>query len=146
MKDTRRLNQPLTIGVMIDFIRMNFCDWLSLYIKGKKDSSGGYLALQKLLRYFARLNGFSRKRVCKSRRSAQDLEETRNQFAANFWEQHWDISLADIFNVDETGIFYDMPPKYIWTERGTPAAIEYAEKGSGRMTAVLTVAVNGNYI
>ena len=98
------------------------------------------------MRDFARRSSFSRKRACKLGRILQDLEETRDEFAANFWEQHWDISLADLFNVGETGIFYDMPPKYISTERGTPAAIEHAEKGSGRMTAVLTVAANGNYI
>ena len=36
-----------------------------------------------------------------------------------------------------------MPPRYILSEKGQSAAISNAERGSGRLTAVLTVAADG---
>ena len=41
------------------------------------------------------------------------------------------------------GIYYDMPPRYILSEKGKNAAIYNAERGSGRLTAVLTIAADG---
>jgi len=35
-----------------------------------------------------------------------------------------------------------MPPRYILTEKGQSAAISSAERGSGRLTAVLTIAAD----
>jgi len=36
-----------------------------------------------------------------------------------------------------------MPPRYILSEKGKSAAIYSAEHGSGRLTAVLTIAADG---
>jgi len=41
------------------------------------------------------------------------------------------------------GINYDMPPRYILSEKGRSPAIHSAERSSGRLTAVLTVAADG---
>ena len=41
------------------------------------------------------------------------------------------------------GIYYDMPPRYVLSEKGKSVAIHRAEHGSGRLTAVLTVDADG---
>jgi len=48
------------------------------------------------------------------------------------------ISVSDI-----VGIYYVMPPRYILSEKGRRAAISSTKRGSGRFTAVLTVAADG---
>jgi hypothetical protein len=56
-----------------------------------------------------------------------------------FWAKYGHYEAKDIYNVDETSIFYDMPPCRIWAERGKSAKICSQQKNSARLTAVLTI-------
>ena len=51
--------------------------------------------------------------------------------------------LENILNVDETGVYFESPPRGTWTHRDDTAAIAEAEKHSDRITAVLTVRMDG---
>ncbi|RLO06880.1 hypothetical protein DYB28_013259, partial [Aphanomyces astaci] len=48
-----------------------------------------------------------------------------------------------VYNVDETCIYYDMPPRYIWVVRGGSSKISSGEMYSLHMTVVLTVRADG---
>ncbi|GMF42258.1 unnamed protein product [Phytophthora fragariaefolia] len=72
--------------------------------------------------------------------------QTHVKFAIEFWGKHESsFTESTIFNVDETAIYYDTPPKHILAERGRKgsAKVKYTEKHSARLTAVLTVRVDG---
>ncbi|RHY25083.1 hypothetical protein DYB32_008527 [Aphanomyces invadans] len=66
------------------------------------------------------------------------LAETRDEFACEFHREYRAYGKECTYNVDETGIYYDMPPNYIWAKRGGSSKISAGEKHSMRMTAVLT--------
>ncbi|RHY90229.1 hypothetical protein DYB35_013612 [Aphanomyces astaci] len=56
----------------------------------------------------------------------------------------WMAQRHEILAYDgERGIYYDMPPRYIWAVRGGSSKISSDEKPSLRMTAVLTVRADG---
>ncbi|POM60804.1 hypothetical protein PHPALM_30294, partial [Phytophthora palmivora] len=52
---------------------------------------------------------------------------------------------STIYNVDETAIYFDTPPKHIWAGRGRKDSVKakYAEKHSARLTAVMTIRADG---
>ncbi|RHZ08639.1 hypothetical protein DYB26_014715 [Aphanomyces astaci] len=79
----------------------------------------------------------------KNKQSQAALVEVRDKFA-EFHREYRGFGPEAIYNVDETGFHYDMPPKYIWSARGGDANISTGEKHSLRMTAVLTVRANGD--
>ncbi|RLO13645.1 hypothetical protein DYB28_015450, partial [Aphanomyces astaci] len=80
----------------------------------------------------------------KNKQSQAALVEVRDKFAEEFHREYRGFGPEAIYNVDETGFYYDMPPKYIWSARGGDAKISTGEKHSLRMTAVLTVRANGD--
>ncbi|KAH9132899.1 hypothetical protein AeRB84_020829 [Aphanomyces euteiches] len=43
----------------------------------------------------------------------------------------------------ETGIYYDTPPRYLWTQIGQDSSLDASEKSSARLTAVLSARSNG---
>ncbi|RLO05884.1 hypothetical protein DYB28_010468 [Aphanomyces astaci] len=45
--------------------------------------------------------------------------------------------------MDETGIQFDMPPRYIWAKKGGNTKLSKGEKNSYRMTVVLTIRRDG---
>ncbi|POM62845.1 hypothetical protein PHPALM_27939 [Phytophthora palmivora] len=55
---------------------------------------------------------------------------------------------STIYNVDETAIYFDTPAKHIWAEKGLngSAKVNYAEKHSTRLTAVMTIRADGKML
>lgn len=45
--------------------------------------------------------------------------------------------------MDETAVYYDIPPKKMWAVKGGSARIKRSQKHSDRLTAVLTVRADG---
>ncbi|KAF0697311.1 Aste57867_11994 [Aphanomyces stellatus] len=79
-----------------------------------------------------------------SKRIVTDLESTRADFAREFHDKYGGVSDNCVFNVDKTGIQFDMPPRYIWAKRGGNNKLTKGEKHSYRMTAVLTIRRDGH--
>lgn len=69
----------------------------------------------------------------------EDLERTRDEFYAQLWSQHQSTKFGDIINIDETGVYYDIPPSKIIAERRQSARVVNTSNHSARMTAVLGV-------
>ncbi|RHY73780.1 hypothetical protein DYB38_010076 [Aphanomyces astaci] len=71
------------------------------------------------------------------------LAEVAAEFARDFHHEYACYCKDCVFNVDETGMYYDLPPSYIWEVRGGSSKLSAREKHSMRMTAVLTVRADG---
>ncbi|RHY15783.1 hypothetical protein DYB32_010722 [Aphanomyces invadans] len=142
MDARRHQERALTCAHMVNFLKQHQQPWLQEYIARQK-AGCGYDNLLKLLQEFCRRHGYTHQQASMSKRVISDLESTRTEFAARFYGVHGDVPDHCVYNVDETGIQYDMPPRYIWSRRGESPKLSKGEKHSYRMTAVLTIRRDG---
>ncbi|RQM21707.1 hypothetical protein B5M09_013327 [Aphanomyces astaci] len=140
--EMRNKERALTTTHIINWIKRHQARWLRLYLSGKQPGTG-YKSLLRLLQYFCNRKGFTRQKSSKKKRTKTVLIEVRDEFAREFHNSYRAFDASAIYNVDETGFYYDMPPRYIWNFRGGDANIATGEKHSLRMTAVLTVRADG---
>lgn len=127
-----------------------------------------YNALVKLLQRFSLRHGFSRRTphsatvqvyiifycygkllICfifnyNLQLPSAELLEIRDNFSSMYWNSYGSYSPNRIYNADETGVCYEMPPTKIWAEKGKSSKIP-ATKHSARLTALLTVRADGMY-
>ncbi|OQR82274.1 hypothetical protein ACHHYP_20804, partial [Achlya hypogyna] len=57
-------------------------------------------------------------------------------------QRYGDTSLSHIINVDETAIYYDMPPRRTWAEVGKSSKVDKSQKHSDRLAAVLSISAD----
>ncbi|ETV97427.1 hypothetical protein H310_09757 [Aphanomyces invadans] len=127
INDMRVQERALTMTHIINWIKCNQAEWLRAYIAHKKPGTG-YQGLLRLLQRFCKRHGFSRQKAGKSKHKQRDLKSKQHEFAEEYHHKwHW-IGSDCTYNVDETGFYYDMPPKYIWAVRGGDAKIATGEK------------------
>ncbi|RHY95819.1 hypothetical protein DYB35_002836 [Aphanomyces astaci] len=117
-------------------------DWLRTYLAGKALGTG-YQGILRLLQRFCHRHGFSRRKAGCGKQSQAALIEVRDEFAEEFHRSYRQYGHDTVYNVDETGFYYDMPPRYIWDVRDGGAKISSGEKHSMRMTVVLTARADG---
>ncbi|RHY24657.1 hypothetical protein DYB32_008746 [Aphanomyces invadans] len=119
---------------MINWIKRHQSDWLRSYLYGKAPGTG-YQGILHLLQRFCHRHCFSRRKAGQGKQTQAALIEVRHEFHRSYQQYTNDA----VYNVDETGFYYDKPPRYIWGVRGGSAKIASGEKHSMRMTVVLTV-------
>ena len=73
------------------------------------------------------------------------LAARREAFAQAYYDEHFLVPDRNVLNADETGIYFDTPPKYTWAAKGLPATLVGLEKNSMRLTALLTARKSGMY-
>ncbi|RHY56282.1 hypothetical protein DYB34_013059 [Aphanomyces astaci] len=130
MKAVRACSHLLTTAHMVTWIKTHQQSWVETYLQRKAASGTGYDGLLGLCQRFAHRHGFAQRVPCYSKLKRAELEEQKNAFAANFWEKHDEKPLRDIVNVDETAVYYDMPPRHTWCEIGEDAKVDSTEKHS----------------
>uniref|UniRef100_H3GFR6 HTH psq-type domain-containing protein n=1 Tax=Phytophthora ramorum TaxID=164328 RepID=H3GFR6_PHYRM len=137
MKDVRRDEKVLSTNAIIDRMCAEDPEWVTEYIASRKC---GVLALERLRQRLANRHGFSSQKPQGAKKSLEELQMVRAEFALSFWSQYAEYQSGGILNVDETGINFDMPPLRAWVLKGRkdPAHIIGLKKHTGRMTAVLT--------
>ncbi|OWZ06406.1 hypothetical protein PHMEG_00021345 [Phytophthora megakarya] len=140
MKDASRESRPLTFSFMVSYVRDEHPVWLQSYTEKKKDTFTAYESLLRLLRVRARLRAAYSARVEGKNwiKKYGDLEAVQNSFACVFEDKHSNYSASEVFNCDETGVYFDVPPGKILSERGQSSAITAQQKHSARLTAVCT--------
>ncbi|RHY32166.1 hypothetical protein DYB32_002800 [Aphanomyces invadans] len=106
-------------------------------------NTAAYNSLLRLLQRFFQCHGFSRQRQTENKLKQSVLNEAHQQFAADFHREYASYDKNCVYNVDETGMYYDIPPTYIWAVKGGCSKISCGEKHSMRMTGVLTVTADG---
>lgn len=77
------------------------------------------------------------------KKRAIDLLQANLDFAVKFWNEYGAYDLSEIYNVDETALYYNMSPSRICFEVGAPATVLHQQKHSARLTAVMTVRADG---
>jgi len=155
---------------MKKYTRRAHPQWLAEYIEGREAAHRQARhadALDDLCRDVVRRSNFVYRTATTSKYSSSEITKIKKDFAAQFWSQHATVSpgtffvllhtttslsknrnlldLENILYVDETGVYYDSPPKGTWTHRNVTAAIKDSEKHSARITAVLTVRMDGTH-
>ncbi|RHZ31864.1 hypothetical protein DYB31_008913 [Aphanomyces astaci] len=127
---------------MITWIKINQRAWLMSYFATKK-SDVAYDSLLRLLRRFCQRYVFCQQRQTKNKLKQALLTKVHDEFARDFHREYQSYENDCVFNVDETGMYYNLPPTYIWAVCGGNAKISTGEKHSMRMTAVLTARADG---
>ncbi|KAF0685279.1 Aste57867_22794 [Aphanomyces stellatus] len=110
--------------------------WLDDYLEEKR-AGQEYKSLLKLLQLFSGRHGSTQQTTAKKKRRQEDLEEIRRAIASIFYVVYNGYHADTIFNVDETAMYYDMPPNKIRAVRSGSSKISSGENHSHRMTAVL---------
>uniref|UniRef100_H3GT21 DDE-1 domain-containing protein n=1 Tax=Phytophthora ramorum TaxID=164328 RepID=H3GT21_PHYRM len=142
MKDVRRDEKVLSTNAIIDRMCAEDPEWVTEYIASRKC---GVLALERLCQRLANRHGFSSQKPQSAKKSLEELQMVRAEFALSFWSRDTEYQSGGTLNVDETGINFDMPPLRAWALKGRkdPAHIIGLKKHTGRMTAVLTTRADG---
>ncbi|RHY83178.1 hypothetical protein DYB35_008734 [Aphanomyces astaci] len=140
--EMRARDGALTTTHIINWIKRFQPDWLRLYLADKEPGMA-YQSLLRLLQLFCNRHGYSRQRAGHTKKSRAALTEVRDEFAEEFHRAYSAFDADAVYNVDETGFHYDMPPRYIWSIRGGDAKVSSGEKHSLRMTVALTVRADG---
>ncbi|RLN70846.1 hypothetical protein BBJ28_00017005 [Nothophytophthora sp. Chile5] len=137
--------QALGTVHMIKFIKTYHADWLRIYMEGKKSPESGLDALFRLSQRFCARYNFTSQKPQGAKKNAADLRAIHSEFAVKFWEDFGGYKNDEIYNVDETGVHFDMPPTRIWAERGRVDAAKVVDldKHSSRLTAVITARADG---
>ncbi|POM65278.1 hypothetical protein PHPALM_19032 [Phytophthora palmivora] len=106
MKDTRRESRPLTASLMAAYIREEHSGWLDSYAEGKKDRF--YIGCNDVLLICMLLQA--------NKEKLEDLVEVQDKFAKFFQANYSSYAASQVFNCDETGIYFDAPPGKILSE------------------------------
>ncbi|KAH9120207.1 hypothetical protein LEN26_011229 [Aphanomyces euteiches] len=141
----REKRRPLSTFHLVQYIKTHHTEWLQNYIASCECVGDPYKNIGSLCRDFAHRNKFTWRRSstgsCPLTRD--ELRATKEKFCLSFWNDFGYMASENIINVDETGIYYDTPPRYLWTQIGQDSSLDASEKSSARLTAVLSARSNG---
>ncbi|RHY39337.1 hypothetical protein DYB30_010406 [Aphanomyces astaci] len=140
MKDLRRHELAVTSSHFMQFLREDNMEWIVNYMVTRKE---GYKSLLRLMQRFADRHGFPKQRVCRQKKTQEDLESTCFLCGQLFHDTYPDLSPDCLYNADETGIYFDMCPSSIWAVRGGDSYAANSETHSYWLTALLTVRADG---
>ncbi|OQR97417.1 hypothetical protein ACHHYP_11703 [Achlya hypogyna] len=109
--EQRECNRAVNSATMMEWVKLNQPEWLQEYIERATDAETAYTSLRRLLKL-----------------TPAQLAAEKAKFVAMFWQKHADLDDADVINVDETGVFLDMPPRYTFAEVGGLTQVDGDEK------------------
>ncbi|KAG3151700.1 hypothetical protein C6341_g16470 [Phytophthora cactorum] len=109
--------------MLIEYMKQHQRDWLMEYLSTKKCEDRG------------------QKTSASCAKNLQSDKLSQLALSLDFWGSHWNTPLTEIYNVDETSIYYAMAPKNGWAGKGKTDSrrVTGLTKHQGRMTAVITV-------
>ncbi|RLN44468.1 hypothetical protein BBJ28_00018725, partial [Nothophytophthora sp. Chile5] len=114
IKDMRRQDFPLKTAHVVEFLKEEFEEWTSVYLRVSLDVS-----LHRLVRRIVRRNGFSFRKPSQSLLSADELIQEHVAYTSTVGVAVMaTYTRGCIFNTDETGVYFDESPGLIIAERG----------------------------
>ncbi|RHY17809.1 hypothetical protein DYB36_013148, partial [Aphanomyces astaci] len=134
MNNVRNEEHYLTHTHMVTFIKTHHMAWLEAYLVNKKSDDTGYFSLLRLCQRFSARQRFSQQVPVETKMPQADMTQTRDEFAASFWSKFRMTDTSDIINVDETSVYYDMPPGKTLAKIGGSSKVDKTQKHSDRMT------------
>ncbi|KAG9417112.1 hypothetical protein AC1031_001502 [Aphanomyces cochlioides] len=136
------MTRALTCLHIINWIKPYHYNWMTAYLADKPPGRG-YASLLRLMQRFCDRHGFSRQRPGISKQHQHVLDSVHQGFADDFHREFFAYGENCVYNVDETGMYYEMPPRIIWSIRGGDAKVSVSEKHGYRTTAALTIRADG---
>ncbi|OQR89303.1 hypothetical protein ACHHYP_06361 [Achlya hypogyna] len=144
MKDMRRTDEMVTTYDMIEYVAWHHREWHTTYINSKLSPERAYLTLFRYLQRFAHRHGFRQRVPTASKIAREKLMIVRDDFARSFLRSpHAMLPAVNVYNVDETAVYYDKPPRRTWAYKGETPHASASQKNSDCITAVLTICANG---
>ncbi|RHY42340.1 hypothetical protein DYB34_013968 [Aphanomyces astaci] len=143
MDSVRDIEKFLTTAHVVTWLKTHQKPWLDAFLDGKPDQDRAYKGLLGWCQAFAHRHGFSQRVPCASKKTQAELQATRAEYAKVFWPKYAAYDPANIINIDETGVHYDMPPRRTWARIGKSSKVD--KQHSNRVTAVLAVRADGMF-
>ncbi|RHZ30634.1 hypothetical protein DYB37_008755 [Aphanomyces astaci] len=122
MDSVRDIEKFLTTAHNVTWLKTHQKPWLDAFLDGKPDQDRAYKGLLGWCQAFAHRHGFSQ-RVFRPKYAAYDP--------------------ANIINIDETGVHYDMSPRRTWARIGKSSKVDKQQKHSNRRKLPPMVIVHG---
>ncbi|RHY98934.1 hypothetical protein DYB35_009802, partial [Aphanomyces astaci] len=137
MRDRRGTQRYVRVFHLLWWIKANKKPWLEQYLATKTNEEVAYRSFRTLLMRFSYRHRFRHRVPCKL--SQKVLDAVWLGYAATFWNKYAPYDKRQIINVDETDVFYDMPPGKTLAGIGMSSKFSDSEKHSDRLTAVLSI-------
>ncbi|RHZ30345.1 hypothetical protein DYB37_013526 [Aphanomyces astaci] len=141
MRDRRGTQRYVRVFHLLWWIKANKKPWLEQYLATKTNEEVAYRSFRTLLMRFSYRHRFRHRVPCKL--SQKVLDAVWLGYAATFWNKYAPYDKRQIINVDETDVFYDMPPGKTLAGIGMSSKFSDSEKHSDRLTAVLSIRADG---
>ncbi|KAH9142680.1 hypothetical protein AeRB84_013262 [Aphanomyces euteiches] len=106
--ERRSRERAVTSIHVINFMKRTQRAWLNSYV-ATHDTDKAYNNLMRMIQRFCDRHGFSKQKPHKMKRNQEELEELRDEFAEDFHRRYAAYGSNDVYNVDETAVYFDMP-------------------------------------
>lgn len=82
-----------------------------------------------------------------AKQQTRELEHVKLVFALEFWSKYQQYKPEEVYNADETALYYGMFPNRVWSVKGSAGSARVGDfhRHPGRMTAVLTIRADGTF-
>ncbi|CAK4611239.1 hypothetical protein LEN26_014766 [Aphanomyces euteiches] len=127
MTKMRENERALTCTHVINWTKKHHREWLNNYMLNMTPGTA-YNSLLRLLQRFCKRHRFTQQRLTKMKYKKEVLTSLHEEFSADFHREFQAIDDYGRYNADETGMYYEMPPRIIWSIRGGDAKISAGEK------------------
>ncbi|KAH9096166.1 hypothetical protein LEN26_017575 [Aphanomyces euteiches] len=128
---------------MVTWLTTNQQDWLSSFIE-VEDSA--YKKLMEWCRRFAARHGFTYRIPCPSKLTQLELHDVALKYRSEFWSKMHQTDTKNLINVDETLVYYDMPPGRTLARRGSSSRVKDSQKHSDKISVVMGIRADGRQL
>ncbi|RHY91674.1 hypothetical protein DYB35_008259 [Aphanomyces astaci] len=135
--------EHLRVFHLMRWVNTNHKEWLVQYLASKKNEAVAYQSFRSLMHRFADRHRFRHRVPCASKVSQKVLDDVWMGNAFHFWSTYGHYPRSQILNVDETGVYFDMPPGMTLAKIGKSSKCKKTTKHSERLTAVMTIRADG---
>ncbi|RHY04372.1 hypothetical protein DYB36_000892 [Aphanomyces astaci] len=143
MRGRRDEERYVRVFHLMQWVKQYQKAWLVQYLASKKSEAVAFNSFRSLLLRFAERHRFRHRTPCISKVTQRVLDEVWLGYAASFWSKYAQYDRSQLLNVDETAVYFDMPPGKTLAEIGKSRKVANGEKHLDRLTAVLTIRADG---
>ncbi|RHY64913.1 hypothetical protein DYB38_006220 [Aphanomyces astaci] len=139
MESVRQGEHFLTTAHLVTWLKTYQPDWLAEYMSSKPTDERAYKSLVQWCLRFANRHGYHHRVPCPAKKTQVELAETQQEFSTEFFSSIGHLSKHGWINVDETPVFYGMPPRRTLARIGRSSRMKESQKHSDRITAVFSI-------
>ncbi|RHY03160.1 hypothetical protein DYB25_012829 [Aphanomyces astaci] len=137
MESVRDGEHFLTTAHLVTWMKSHRPLWLKAYMDAKlNDDRASKSLLQWCLKY-ANRHGYFHRVPCAAKATQSELQVVQEAFSAEFFSKFGHLPRRAWINVDETPVYYDMPPGKTLAKVGKSSRVKETQKHSDRITVVL---------